>query len=104
MKSARGMLARLPVTWIALLVLQPCAWSSRLPVQVFTVTEGLPRNSASCLTAGQTGVMWICTSEGLTRYDGSGFRVFGKESGLPATGVVGATPARAGGYWLVTRE
>jgi signal transduction histidine kinase/streptogramin lyase len=95
---------RVPVSWIELLALPLCAWASRMPVQMFTIAEGLPRNSVSCLTAGQTGVMWICTSEGLTRYDGSGFRVFGKESGLPATGVVGATPVRAGGYWLVTRE
>ncbi len=96
--------ARLPVSWIGLLALPFGAFASRLPVQMFSVAEGLPRNSVSCLTAGQTGVMWICTSEGLTRYDGSGFRVFGKESGLPSSGVAYATPARAGGYWLVTRE
>jgi signal transduction histidine kinase/ligand-binding sensor domain-containing protein len=93
----------LRVIWIGVLALPLTAWASRMPVQMFSVAEGLPRNSASCLTAGQTGVMWICTSEGLTRYDGSGFRVFGKESGLPAAGVAYATPARAGGYWLVTR-
>jgi ligand-binding sensor domain-containing protein len=93
----------LRVIWIGVLALPLTAWASRMPVQMFSVAEGLPRNSASCLTAGQTGVMWICTSEGLTRYDGSGFRVFGKESGLPAAGVASATPARAGGYWLVTR-
>jgi signal transduction histidine kinase/ligand-binding sensor domain-containing protein len=96
--------ARLGVSWIGLLALPFCLWASRMPVQMFSVAEGLPRNSVSCLTAGQTGVMWICTSEGLTRYDGSGFRVFGKESGLPASGVASATPSRAGGYWLVTRE
>jgi ligand-binding sensor domain-containing protein len=96
--------ARLPVSWIGLLALPLCAWASRMPVQMFSIAEGLPRNSVSCLTAGQTGVMWICSTEGLTRYDGSGFRVFGKESGLPASGVASATPARAGGYWLVTRE
>jgi signal transduction histidine kinase/ligand-binding sensor domain-containing protein len=46
--------------------------------------------------------MWICSSEGLIRYDGSGFRVFGKESGLPTAGVSFAIRARAGGYWIVT--
>ncbi len=46
--------------------------------------------------------MWICTSEGLARYDGSGFRVFGKESGLPSNGVADMKAARNGGYWIIT--
>ncbi len=88
---------------LGLLALPFCLWPSQLPVQMLTTADGLPRNSVSCLTPGHTGVMWICTSEGLTRYDGSGFRVFGKESGLPSSGVADLKPARNGGYWIVTR-
>ena len=94
--------ARIPVVWIGLLALPLSIWGRRLPVQTFTVAEGLPRNATSCLAPGPTGVMWICSSEGLIRYDGSGFRVFGQESGLPATAVSNAIPARSGGYWIVT--
>ena len=92
----------IPVRWLGLCALPLLVWGRRLPVQRFTVAEGLPRNAISCLTPGPTGVMWVCSSEGLIRYDGSGFRVFGQESGLPATGVSFTMPARAGGYWIVT--
>lgn len=96
--------ARVPVSCLALLALPLSIWGRRLPVQTFTVAEGLPRNAISCLTPGPTGVMWICSSEGLVRYDGSGFRVFGQESGLPAAGVSFAVAARTGGYWIVTNR
>ncbi len=94
--------ARMALIRVALLALPLLAWGRRLPVQTFTVAEGLPRNAFSCLAPGPTGVMWLCSSEGLIRYDGSGFRVFGKESGLPATVVGGALPAHSGGLWLFT--
>jgi len=93
--------ARIPV---GLLALALPVWGRRLPVQTFTVAEGLPRNAFSCLAPGSTGVMWICSTEGLIRYDGSGFRVFGKESGLPATPVSSAIPARGGGLWIITNQ
>jgi len=47
---------------------------------------------------GSTGVIRIRSPEGLIRYDGSGFRVLGKESGLPATAVGSALPARSAVY------
>src|ERR1700684_3791132 len=100
----RMLRARIRVKWIVLLALPLSLWGRRLPVQTFTVAEGLPRNAISCLTPGPTGVMWICSSEGLIRYDVSGFGVFGQEGGRPGTVVSSAIPARSGGYWIVTRE
>src|ERR1035438_2571352 len=57
----------------------------RLPIQVYTTAQGLPRNSASCLVPDRTGLLWVCTSEGLVRFDGSEFRTFGREQGLPSS-------------------
>jgi ligand-binding sensor domain-containing protein len=87
---------------IGLLALPLAAFASKLPVQRFTTAEGLPRNALSCLTPGRTGVMWMCSTEGLIRYDGSGFRVFGPDDGLPSRVVIHAIASRTGGFWLIT--
>src|SRR5262245_34527458 len=87
---------------LLLLIWLAPAFGRHLPVHVFTAAEGLPRNSVGCLVPGIGGVMWICTSEGLVRFDGHGFRVFGVESGLPSQTVLNLLPAKSGGYWVVT--
>ena len=87
---------------IGLCSLPLAAFASRLPVQRFTTAESFPRNALSCLTPGRTGVMWLCSSEGLIRYDGGGFRVFGPDDGLPSRVVMHAIGSRSGGYWLIT--
>ncbi len=74
----------------------------RLPVKVYTSANGVPRNSARCLVPDTNGMLWICTSEGLVRFDGYQFRVFGPEQGLPSRSIFDLVPSRHGGYWLVT--
>lgn len=80
------------------------ASARRLPIQVFASAQGLPRNSAECLASGATGVLWICTSEGLVRFDGQHFRVFGPDDGLPSRNILNFQPSRKGGYWLLTNQ
>jgi ligand-binding sensor domain-containing protein len=74
----------------------------RLPIQVYTLAQGMPRNSAACLVPDPNGLLWFCTSEGLVRFDGSEFRTFGREQGLPSSAVVNFVISRRGGYWLMT--
>lgn len=77
-------------------------WARHLPIQVFTSAQGLPRNSVECLAPGPNGFLWICTSEGLVRFDGYRFRVFGTSDGLPSRTIVDFVPSRSGGFWVVT--
>jgi signal transduction histidine kinase len=44
----------------------------------------------------------MCSSEGLARFDGYNLRIFGPEHGLPSRVLFDFTPARGGGYWIVT--
>ena len=74
----------------------------RLPVKVYTTANGLPRNSARCLVPDSNGLLWICTSEGLVRFDGYQFRVFGREHGLPSRSIFDFVVSRKGGYWVVS--
>ena len=90
--------------WTALLLVCICAPvpASQLPVRVFTTRDGLPRNSVTCMLTGPAGMLWLCTSEGLVRFDGTHFRAFDTAQGLPSKPVLDFVPSRDGGYWLVT--
>lgn len=74
----------------------------RLPIKVYTAANGMPRNSARCIAPDATGMLWLCTSEGLVRFDGYQFRQFGPENGLPSRSIDDIVPSRKGGYWIVT--
>src|SRR5215813_5761292 len=74
----------------------------RLPIQVYTTAQGMPPNSTRCLVPDPNGVLWICTSEGLVRFDGYQFRLFGPEHGLPSRSIFDFIVSRRGGYWVVT--
>jgi len=78
------------------------AFPRHLPIQIFTTAQGLPRNSVRCMTPGRTGLIWLCTTEGLARFDGYRFRLFGPDEGLPSRRIIDLVPSRQGGYWVVT--
>jgi signal transduction histidine kinase/ligand-binding sensor domain-containing protein len=46
--------------------------------------------------------MWFCSSEGLVRYDGYAFQIFGPESGLPSRAIWNMIASKTGGYWIVS--
>lgn len=86
-----------------LLALAPLPLAARhLPIQVYTSAQGLPENAVECLLPTPAGSLWLCTSEGLVRFDGYHFRVFGPEQGLPSRNIVNMAVARRGGFWILT--
>ncbi len=48
----------------------------------WTTENGLPQNSVEAMVRDRLGYLWLGTQEGLVRYDGDRFVVFGPESGL----------------------
>src|SRR5580700_3755724 len=78
------------------------AEAHRLPIQVYSVAQGLPRNTSMCLVPDPNGLLWLCTSEGLVRFDGSEFRTFDTQQGLPSRIVLDFLVSKAGGYWVLT--
>ncbi|MBZ5723663.1 MAG: hypothetical protein LAP87_01585 [Acidobacteriia bacterium] len=68
--------------WIALALALP-AVAVQLPVRGYTTADGLPRDSVSCVVPDSRGFLWMCTPEGLARFDGYQFRTYGVEQGLP---------------------
>jgi ligand-binding sensor domain-containing protein len=78
------------------------AFARRLPVQSFGTAQGLPRDRVECIVAGPNGVLWLCTAEGLVRFDGYRFRIFGTGDGLPSLNILDFVPSRRNGSWVVT--
>src|SRR5437763_12909252 len=77
------------------------AWvlgARHLPIQVFTTAQGLPRNQVSCMLFSPTGVLWVCTSEVLARFDGYHFQLFGPDQGIPSRRIPDLFPSLDGGY------
>ena len=73
-----------------------------LPIQVYTTVQGLPRNLVECMTFSPNGMLWLCTSEGLARFDGYHFQVFGPGQGMPSRRILDLAASRRGAYWLVS--
>jgi len=78
--------------------------AEQLPLQNFTMRDGLPSDSIICLTRDRGGLLWICTTEGLAVYDGFTFRTFGTADGLPHSRVTRVLHARDGTYWIGTEN
>lgn len=49
---------------------------SRFSFDIYTQENGLPNNLIQCIYQDKKGWMWIGTSQGLSRFDGYGFRNF----------------------------
>jgi ligand-binding sensor domain-containing protein len=56
----------------------------QLPVRTYTTADGLPRNTIYCVVPDSRGFLWLCTPEGLARFDGSRFQTYGVDQGLPS--------------------
>src|SRR3954464_5202810 len=82
--------------------LSSLAYTERLPVKVYTAADGLAHNSVHRIVSDKSGLLWFCTAEGLSRFDGYGFRNFGTADGLPEAHVYDILETRSGDYWVAT--
>lgn len=57
----------------------PAASLHELAHRVWTTREGLPHNSINALAQTADGYLWLATWEGLARYNGREFQLFGRE-------------------------
>ncbi len=48
----------------------------------YGIEDGLPQSYVSSILQDSKDFIWICTQEGLTRFDGYTFKTYGKEHGL----------------------
>ncbi len=90
------------VVWLTLCFFPQIMFATRLPVRTYTTADGLPRDAADCLFIDSKNYLWVCTAEGLSRYDGYQFVNYGIAQGLPHRSVNAFLETREGMYLAAT--
>jgi ligand-binding sensor domain-containing protein len=98
---------RLPIILLAVLLsLAACAvaHAEHFPTKIFTTADGLANNFVRRLVVDSHGYLWICTREGLSRFDGNSFTTYGIEDGLPGADIHDLLETKEGLYWVTTNR
>ena len=74
----------------------------RLPLEAFTVAQGLANDSVNDILLDSRGFLWFATLDGLSRYDGNSFVNYTTENGIPDRMVWAVDEDRDGGLWIAT--
>src|SRR5262249_1148770 len=84
-------------------VLRGASLSARgLPGRSFTPVGGLSDNRLPRTIRDSRGLLWICSVNGISRFDGSHFQIFGVAQGLPFPSVNDLLETPDGDFWLAT--
>lgn len=92
---------RLSLVAIVLLA-SACAEAKRLPARVYTSADGLALDNIGCIVPDSHGLLWFCSDEGLSRFDGYEFTTYTAVDGLPSNRVFDFLETRNGVYWVAT--
>ena len=86
--------------------LDPRKAMTQYSARAWSTDEGLPQSSAMTLAQTPDGYLWIGTEEGLARFDGVRFEVFGPHNapGLSDTVVTGLGADAEGALWITLRR
>ncbi|MBI1788402.1 MAG: hypothetical protein HYR60_12745, partial [Acidobacteria bacterium] len=87
-----------------LLLVAATLCAERLPVKNYTTSDGLAHDITHCVRFDRRGFLWICTEEGLSRFDGYQFTNYSTAQGLPHRRVVDFRETRQGQYWVATSD
>ena len=91
------------IVGIALITLGgPRAFAERLPARAYTTADGLGHDRVLCVVQDSRGILWFCTVDGLSRFDGHSFVNYGERQGLPGVPVYSFIESRPGVYWVGT--
>ena len=73
-----------------------------LVIRSWTTAAGLPQNTVNAIAQTRDGYLWLATREGLARFDGVRFRVFGLRENLKSVAVQSLLEDRDGVLWIGT--
>lgn len=102
MSRIRTALALAVLPLVAVLGASGDARAERLPIRSYTTAEGLPHNRVKRIVVDTHGFLWLCTTEGLARFDGHAFVAYGTAQGLPVPSTNDILELDGKGYWVAT--
>src|SRR2546421_2681244 len=76
--------------------------AEQLPLKSYRIPDGLAHDRVKNIVRDSRGFLWICTVEGLSRFDGYRFVNYGLEHGLPSANTNHVLETRGGQYWVAT--
>ena len=86
---------------LALALTAAVSRAERLPLKYYTSADGLAYDYVSCVEQDSRGFLWICTSFGLSRFDGARFVNYRDQEGLMSQ-VNDLLETRDHVYWVAT--
>ena len=104
MKTARRAASRF-IAGIVAAAIAMCAGEAgaeRLPLKAYTTADGLARDQILRVVRDSRGLLWFCTKEGLSRFDGHTFTTYTTADGLPHRSVRDLLETKKGEYWIAT--
>src|SRR5882672_10286544 len=70
---------------------------------IWTQQQGLPQDTIRAIAQTTDGYLWLGTDEGLARFDGYEFEIFGKGNGdLPSNSITALSAGADGSLWIGT--
>ncbi|OJJ14306.1 hypothetical protein BKI52_43280 [marine bacterium AO1-C] len=69
-------------------------------IKHYTTDDGLPHNVGYHLMQDSKGFLWICTDDGLARFDGKRFKVYRSKDGLLSNYPIDVTEDKEGTIWV----
>ena len=78
------------------------AHGEHLPVKIFSAADGLGSSFVDYMMSDSRGMMWFCTRDGLSRFDGSQFVTYQILSKNSPPGIENIYEARDGAYWITS--
>ena len=97
---------RVPRGFVALLsffaFFLPTAFAEQLPVHSYTSADGLGSSFVNALMRDSRGFLWVCTRDGLSRFDGYHFVTYQVGDKNAPPGIEQILETRNGIYWIVT--
>src|SRR6267378_5156424 len=76
--------------------------AERLPIKIFTSADGLGSGFINSLLRDTRGFLWVCTRDGLSRFDGSRFITYQVGDTNAPPGIEQILETHKGIYWIVT--
>ena len=75
--------------------------AQKYPFERYTIWDGLPQIQVMCLETDEKGAIWSGTKDGLCRFDGFSFQVFGPEENFFGNNIKAIEKSSEGNIWVL---
>ena len=77
-------------------------FAERFPIKTYGTPEGLGSSFIERIFQDSHGYLWVCTRDGLSRFDGYSFKTYKTSDGLPVPNVSSILENDDGTFWVTT--